>query len=107
HAIWHKVAPTLAQRFTVVACDLRGYGDSSKPAGTADHGNYSKRTMARDALRGMQSRGFERFRVLAHDRGARVAHRLGMDHAAAVERMVLLDIAPTLAMYEQTTDAFA
>ncbi|WP_456281433.1 alpha/beta hydrolase [Cupriavidus sp. JZ107] len=107
HAIWHKVAPTLAQRFTVVACDLRGYGDSSKPAGTADHGNYSKRTMARDALRVMQSLGFERFRVLAHDRGARVAHRLGMDHPAAIERMVLLDIAPTLAMYEQTTEAFA
>lgn len=107
HAIWHKVAPTLAQRFTVVACDLRGYGDSSKPAGTADHGNYSKRTMARDALRVMQSLGFERFRVLAHDRGARVAHRLGMDHPDAVERMVLLDIAPTLAMYEQTTEAFA
>ncbi|NSX05463.1 alpha/beta hydrolase [Cupriavidus gilardii] len=107
HAIWHKVAPTLAQRFTVVACDLRGYGDSSKPAGTADHGNYSKRTMARDTLRVMQSLGFERFRVLAHDRGARVAHRLGMDHPAAVERMVLLDIAPTLAMYEQTTEAFA
>lgn len=107
HAIWHKVAPTLAQRFTVVACDLRGYGDSSKPAGTGDHGNYSKRTMARDALRVMQSLGFERFRVLAHDRGARVAHRLGMDHPDAVERMVLLDIAPTLAMYEQTTEAFA
>nr|WP_043438157.1 alpha/beta hydrolase [Cupriavidus sp. HPC(L)] len=107
HAIWHKVAPTLAQRFTVVACDLRGYGDSSKPAGAADHGNYSKRTMARDALRVMQSLGFERFRVLAHDRGARVAHRLGMDHPAAIERMVLLDIAPTLAMYEQTTEAFA
>ncbi|ALD90487.1 haloacetate dehalogenase [Cupriavidus gilardii CR3] len=107
HAIWHKVAPALAQRFTVVACDLRGYGDSSKPAGTADHGNYSKRTMARDALRVMQSLGFERFRVLAHDRGARVAHRLGMDHPDAVERMVLLDIAPTLAMYEQTTEAFA
>ncbi len=107
HAIWHKVAPALAQRFTVVACDLRGYGDSSKPAGTGDHGNYSKRTMARDALRVMQSLGFERFRVLAHDRGARAAHRLGMDHPAAVERMVLLDIAPTLAMYEQTTEAFA
>ncbi len=107
HAIWHNVAPTLAQRFTVVACDLRGYGDSSKPAGTADHGNYSKRTMARDALRVMQSLGFERFRVLAHDRGARVAHRLGMDHPAAIDRMVLLDIAPTLAMYEQTTEAFA
>ncbi|MCA7086758.1 alpha/beta hydrolase [Cupriavidus sp. DB3] len=107
HAIWHKVAPALAQRFTVVACDLRGYGDSSKPAGTGDHGNYSKRTMARDTLRVMQSLGFDRFRVLAHDRGARVAHRLGMDHPAAVERMVLLDIAPTLAMYEQTTEAFA
>lgn len=107
HAIWHRVAPTLAQRFTLVLADLRGYGGSSKPPGDADHGNYSKRTMARDMLRLMQSLGHARFDVLAHDRGARVAHRLAMDHAAAVRRLVVLDIAPTLAMYEQTTEAFA
>jgi haloacetate dehalogenase len=107
HAIWHKVAPALAERFTVVACDLRGYGDSSKPAGASDHGNYSKRVMAGDVLRVMQSLGVERFRVMAHDRGARVAHRLAADHPAAVQRLVLLDVAPTLAMYEQANDAFA
>lgn len=106
-AIWHKVAPMLARHFTLVLCDLRGYGDSSKPAGAADHGNYAKRVMARDHLRVMQSLGHDRFRVLAHDRGARVAHRLAADHPAAVERLTLLDIAPTLAMYEQTTEAFA
>jgi haloacetate dehalogenase len=107
HAIWHRVAPTLAQRFTLVLADLRGYGASSKPPGDADHGNYSKRTMARDMQRLMLSLGHARFDVLAHDRGARVAHRLAMDHAAAVQRLVLLDIAPTLAMYEQTNEAFA
>lgn len=106
-AIWHRVAPRLAERFTVVACDLRGYGDSSKPAGDADHANYSKRTMAADVLAGMHSLRFETFRVLAHDRGARVAHRLALDHPHAVERLALLDIAPTLAMYEQTSEAFA
>ncbi|KQP37931.1 alpha/beta fold hydrolase [Pseudorhodoferax sp. Leaf274] len=107
HAIWHKVAPQLAERFTLVLADLRGYGGSSRPAGDADHANYSKRTMARDMLRLMQSLGHARFDVLAHDRGARVAHRLAVDHAAALRRLVLLDIAPTLAMYEQTTEAFA
>lgn len=107
HAIWHKIAPQLAERFTVVACDLRGYGDSSKPQGALDHANYSKRTMALDALAVMRSLGFETFKVLAHDRGARVAHRLALDHPQAVERMALLDIAPTLAMYEQTSEAFA
>nr|WP_228535368.1 alpha/beta hydrolase [Noviherbaspirillum malthae] len=107
HAIWHKVAPALCERFTVVACDLRGYGDSSKPAGTDDHLNYSKRVMAGDMLQVMKQLGFERFSVMAHDRGARVAHRLAADHPEAVERAVLLDIAPTLAMYEQTSDAFA
>ena len=107
HAIWHKLAPTLAQHFTVVACDLRGYGDSSKPPGSADHGNFSKRSMAADMLAVMRQLGFERFRVRAHARGARVAHRLAADHPQAVERAVLLDIAPTLAMYEQTTEAFA
>lgn len=107
HAIWHKVAPALAERFTLVLADLRGYGDSSKPAGEPDHANYSKRAMALDMLRVMRSLGHERFSVLAHDRGARVAHRLAVDHAAAVRRMVLLDIAPTLAMYQQTGEAFA
>ncbi len=107
HAIWHKVAPVLRQHFTVVALDLRGYGDSSKPAGSADHGNYSKRTMAADMLAAMRGLGFGRFCVMAHDRGARVAHRLAADHPQAVERSVLLDIAPTLAMYEGTSEAFA
>ncbi|MEO9101397.1 MAG: alpha/beta hydrolase [Burkholderiaceae bacterium] len=106
-AIWHKVAQRLAQMFTVVAADLRGYGDSSKPPGTADHSNYSKRTLARDQLALMRSLSFDRFDVLAHDRGARVAHRLAVDHPQAVSRLVLLDVAPTLAMYEQTSDAFA
>ena len=106
-AIWHKVAPTLARHFSLVLCDLRGYGDSSKPAGEAEHGNYSKRVMARDMLRVMTVLGHPRFAVLAHDRGARVAHRLAADHAEAVSRLVVLDIAPTLAMYEQTTETFA
>ncbi|MFC5510591.1 alpha/beta fold hydrolase [Massilia jejuensis] len=107
HAIWHRVAPALCERFTVVACDLRGYGDSSKPPGDAEHTQYSKRAMAADMLAVMRSLGFARFRVLAHDRGARVAHRLAADHPQAVERMVLLDIAPTVAMYAQTTEQFA
>ena len=107
HAIWHRVAPTLAQRHTLVAADLRGYGDSSKPIGDADHGNYAKRVMAQDLHTLMQRLGFDEFDVLAHDRGARVAHRLAMDHADAVKRLIVLDVAPTLAMYEQTTEAFA
>ena len=106
-AIWHRVLPALAERFTVVMPDLRGYGDSSKPAGEADHGNYSKRRMALDLVAVMAALGHARFRVLAHDRGARVAHRMAADHPAAVERLALLDIAPTLAMYEQTTETFA
>ncbi len=107
HAIWHKVAPALAERFTLVACDLRGYGDSSKPPAEAGHANYSKRAMAADMVAVMAQLGFARFAVMAHDRGARVAHRLLADHSQAVERAVLLDIAPTLAMYEQTSDTFA
>jgi len=106
-AIWHRVAPALAQHRTLVAADLRGYGDSSKPLGEPDHANYAKRVMALDVLRLMRQLGFDRFDVLAHDRGARVAHRLALDHPRAVRRLALLDIAPTLAMYEQTTEAFA
>ena len=106
-AIWHKVAPVLARHFTLVLPDLRGYGDSSKPAGDADHALYAKRSMAADMLAVMQQLGHARFQVLAHDRGARVAHRLAADHPQAVQRLVVLDIAPTLAMYEQTNEAFA
>lgn len=106
-AIWHKVAPTLARHYTVVAADLRGYGDSDKPAGGDDHAAYSKRTMAADMLGLMRTLGHERFLVLAHDRGARVAHRLAADHPQAVRGLALLDIAPTLDMYQGTTEAFA
>jgi haloacetate dehalogenase len=107
HVIWHKVAAQLAEHFTVVAADLRGYGDSGKPEADEAHTNYSKREMGRDGVELMRSLGFETFSVLAHDRGARVAHRLALDHPQQVTRMVLLDIAPTLAMYSQTDEAFA
>ncbi|HET7836902.1 MAG TPA: alpha/beta hydrolase [Variovorax sp.] len=107
HANWHRVAPRLAEQFTVVLVDLRGYGDSGRPPADEAHSNYSKREMALDALHAMRAHGFERFGVLAHDRGARVAHRLAADHPQAVERLMLLDIAPTLAMYEHTSEAFA
>lgn len=107
HACWHKMAPALARHFTVVACDLRGYGDSGKPEGRADHGNYAKRVMAQDQVEVMRALGYPRFRVLAHDRGARVAQRMAADHPERVLRLVTLDIAPTLAMYEHTNLAFA
>ncbi|MGO4390767.1 alpha/beta fold hydrolase [Variovorax sp. M-6] len=107
HANWHRVAPRLAEQFTVVLLDLRGYGDSGRPPADEHHRTYSKREMALDALHAMQLHGFTRFGVLAHDRGARVAHRLAADHPEAVERLMLLDIAPTLAMYEHTSEAFA
>ena len=107
HVIWHRVAPALAAHFTVVLMDLRGYGDSGRPPADEAHRNYSKREMALDALAVMRHHGFERFQVLAHDRGARVAHRLAADHAAQVERLMLLDIAPTLSMYGNTSEAFA
>jgi haloacetate dehalogenase len=106
-AMWHRVAPALAARHSVVAMDLRGRGDSSRPPPTPGHGSYSKRVMAADAVAVMRACGFERFAVCAHDRGARVAHRLALDHPDAVSRLMLLDIAPTLAMYEGTTEAFA
>jgi haloacetate dehalogenase len=107
HAMWHRVAPQLAERFTVVAMDLRGYGDSGRPPAGEGSAAYAKREMALDALHVMHTLGHERFQVLAHDRGARVAHRLALDHPAAVERLLLLDIAPTLAMYRGTSEAFA
>jgi haloacetate dehalogenase len=106
-AIWHKVAPFLAESFTVVAADLRGYGDSGKPAGLPDHSNYSKRRMAQDQVDLMRGLGFDEFMVLSHDRGARVAARLAIDHPNVVRKLVTLDVAPTLAMYEQTSFEFA
>ncbi|PUE22301.1 alpha/beta hydrolase [Limnohabitans sp. MMS-10A-160] len=106
-AMWHRVAPVLAQTHRVVLMDLRGYGDSSRLEADAAHHNHSKREMALDALAVMKAHGFERFDVLAHDRGARVAHRLAADAPDAVKRLLLLDIAPTLAMYENTSEAFA
>jgi haloacetate dehalogenase len=107
HAMWHRVAPALAGEFTVVMMDLRGYGDSGRPDAGEGSLAYSRREMALDAIAVMREQGFERFGVLAHDRGARVAHRLAADHPQAVDRLMLLDIAPTLAMYERTSEAFA
>jgi haloacetate dehalogenase len=107
HLIWHRVAPELAKHYTVVATDLRGYGHSEKPPGLADHSNYSKREMAKDQVEVMRQLGFDGFYLCGHDRGARVSHRLAVDHPDAVKRMMLLDISPTLAMYEQTTMDFA
>jgi haloacetate dehalogenase len=107
HLTWHKVAPALAERFTVVAPDLRGYGDSGTPASTPDHLPYSKRVMARDQVEVMRSLGFSRFAVVGHDRGGRVAHRMALDHPETVERLAVLDIAPTATMYARTDKEFA
>lgn len=107
HLTWHKVAPALAERFTVVATDLRGYGDSEKPDGGPEHINYSKRAMAADQIGVMKALGFERFRVIGHDRGGRVAHRLALDAPQAVEKLVVIDIAPTATMYARTNMEFA
>lgn len=107
HEIWHKCAGELAQHFTVIATDLRGYGASGKPKSDARHAPYSKRAMAADQVAVMRHFGFDRFLVCAHDRGARVAHRMAMDFPDAVDRLMLLDIAPTLAMYEATDREFA
>ena len=107
HLMWHKVAPQLAQRFTVVATDLRGYGDSGKPEGLDDHSNYSKRVMAEDQIAVMRSLGFSSFHVMGHDRGARVAYRMALDHPEAVEKLVLLDIVSTYDMYARSDREFA
>lgn len=107
HVIWHKVAPRLARNFTIVASDLRGYGDSTKPEGAPDHSNYSKRELARDQVAVMQELGFDRFYLAGHDRGARVAHRLALDYPDRVKKLALLDISPTKKMYESTDREFA
>jgi haloacetate dehalogenase len=96
--MWHKIAPALATDFAVVACDLRGYGDSSKPPGGSDHAAYSFRAMARDLVEAMNTRGHDRFVVAGHDRGARVVHRMALDHPVVVRKAAVLDILPTLTL---------
>jgi haloacetate dehalogenase len=107
HAMWHLVAPRLAEEFTVVCPDLRGYGDSSKPPTTADHEPYSKRAMARDQIEVMRQLGFERFAVAGHDRGGRVAYRMALDHPERVTRLAVLDIIPTGEHFRRADMAFA
>lgn len=107
HVIWHKVAPVLARRFRVVAADLRGYGDSSKPPGGPDHAAYSKRAMAQDQVEAMEALGHRRFLVAGHDRGARVAHRMALDHPERVLRAAVLDIVPTHKLFSKTSREFA
>lgn len=106
-AMWHGVAPILARSFQVVCPDLRGYGRSDKPASNSSHSSYSKRAMAKDIVAMMKHLGHKKYFVGAHDRGARVAHRLGLDHPECVDAMVLLDIAPTREMYAGTNTDFA
>ncbi len=107
HAMWHRVAPALARDYTVVCADLRGYGDSSKPKGLPDHSNYSKRAMAKDMAEVMTALGHRRFHLVGHDRGGRVAHRLARDHGARVRSLTVLDISPTLKVFESTDMARA
>jgi haloacetate dehalogenase len=108
HLCWRKVAPGLvAAGFTVVAADLRGYGDSGKPETAPDHAPYSKRATGQDQIDLMAALGFTRFALVGHDRGGRVAHRMALDHPKAIERIAVLDIAPTATMYAQTDRVFA
>ena len=107
HIEWQHVAPRLAERFTVVATDLRGYGDSSKPAGGTRHEAYSKRAMAQDQVEVMRQLGFAEFAVVGHDRGGRVAHRMALDHPQVVKRLSVLDIVPTLTVYSTVSKELA
>ena len=107
HVMWHRVARLLQQDFYLVLPDLRGYGDSSKAPGLPDHSNYSKRTLAQDMVEVMDALGVAGFFLCGHDRGGRVAHRLALDHPARVQKLCVIDIAPTLDMYAATDFAFA
>jgi haloacetate dehalogenase len=107
HAMWHRVAPRLAERYTVVCPDLRGYGASSKPASDPAHAAYSKRATAQDLVEVMATLGFDRFRVAGHDRGARVTHRLALDHPSRVERIALLDVIPTYDVFNSVDQQVA
>jgi haloacetate dehalogenase len=107
HLSWHAVAPTLAKEFTVVLTDLRGYGDSEKPPGGANHENYSFRAMAQDQVEVMAALGFETFMAAGHDRGARVLHRMCLDHAQKVKRAAILDIIPQHYLYAHINKQWA
>ena len=107
HAMWHEVAPVLARRFTVICPDITGYGFSDKPPVSADHAPYAKRAMAADLVALMAGLGHARFQTVSHDRGARVAHRMALDHAGAVERLCTMDIIPTLEHFERVDMGFA
>ena len=107
HIMWRKVAPQLAQKFTVVAADLRGYGDSSKPLDGENHFGYSKRAMAQDQVEVMAGLGFQKFAVVGHDRGGRVAHRMALDHPDRVTKVTVLDIVPTYKLLHNVTKEFA
>ena len=107
YVCWHRVAPALARKFTVVCSDLRGCGDSGKPASDETHVAYSKRVMANDQIEAMGDLGFDRFAVVGHDRGARVAHRMALDHEDVVTKLVLLDIVPTAFAFANVDKAMA
>ena len=104
--MWHLIAPKLAEEFTVVATDLRGYGDSSKPASDADHAPYSKRAMAEDQIEVMSQLGFERFALCGHDRGGRVGYRMALDHSGVVTKLAVLDIVPTWEAFSRADMVF-
>lgn len=103
HACWHRIAGELARSCTVVAMDLRGYGESSVPPGDADHLTYSKRAMAEDVVAVMEALGHRRYTVMGHDRGARIAYRLALDRPAAMERLIILDVLPTSEVWQRIT----
>ncbi|WP_036233296.1 alpha/beta fold hydrolase [Marinobacterium litorale] len=107
HWIWHRVAPVLAERFHVICPDLRGYGESSCPPGKPDHAGYAKKTMATDMIAVMDHFGYASFAVAGHDRGARVAHRMALDYPDRIKGLCVMDIAPTLHMFDHTDQAFA
>ncbi len=107
HLMWRFLTPELVKCYTVVITDLRGYGDSSKPEGLPDHSNYSKRALADDQVEVMRQVGFEKFHVIGHDRGARVLHRMVLDHEDKLSSCTLIDIVPTYDMYKETSQEFA
>lgn len=107
HVMWHKIAPALAEHYTVVAPDLRGYGDSSKPEGGDDHSGYAFRSMSEDQVEVMRQLGFGRYRVAGHDRGGRVGHRMALDHPDKVEQLAVLDIVPTHHVLTHVTKGWA
>jgi len=107
HVEWHKIAPRLAEEFTVVATDLRGYGDSGKPADGENHSGHSKRATAQDQVEVMRHFGFDKFAVVGHDRGGRVGHRMALDHPARVTKLAVIDIVPTHKLLRNVTKEFA